>query len=48
MTESEMLSTDHWHLSVERVKNKRQHDVFIPKQAQEIVYRDDRIANKQG
>lgn len=48
MTESEMLSTDHWHLSAERVKNKRQHDVFIPKQAQEIIYRDDRMANKQG
>ena len=43
-----MLSTDHWHLSAERVKKKRQHDVFIPKKAQEIVYRDDRIANEQG
>jgi hypothetical protein len=37
MTEEEMMSPDHWHLSADRVKNKKQHDVFLPKQAQAIV-----------
>ena len=48
MTESEMMSPDHWHLSSDRVKNKKQHDVFLPKQAQAIVFRYDRIANNKG
>ena len=48
MTEEEMLSPDHWHLSADRVKNKKQHDVFLPKQAKAIVFRYDRIANNKG
>ena len=48
MTEEEMMSPDHWHLSSDRVKNKKQHDVFLPKQAQAIVFRYDRIANNKG
>ena len=48
MTESEMMSPDHWHLGSDRVKNKKQHDVFLPKQAQAIVFRYDRIANNKG
>ena len=48
MTEDEMLSPSHWHLASERVKNNKQHDVFLPKQAQEIVFRYDRVANNRG
>ena len=48
MTEDELVSSDHWHLSSDRVKNKKQHDVFLSKQAQEIVFRGNRIANDNG
>jgi integrase len=48
MTEDELITPDHWHLASERVKNKKQHDVFLSKQAQAIVLRGDRIANDKG
>lgn len=48
MTEYELLSSDHWHLSSDRVKNNKQHDVFLSKQAQAIVFRGNRIANDRG
>ena len=48
MTEDELIAPDHWHLASERVKNKKQHDVFLSKQAQAIVLRGDRIANDKG
>ena len=44
MTENELLSVDHWHLSSERTKNKEQHDIFLSNLAQAIVWRDDRVA----
>ena len=48
MTDDELVSTEHWHLSADRVKNKRQHDVFLSKQATAIVFRSNRIENDKG
>lgn len=48
MTEDELVSPDHWHLSSERVKNKKQHDIFLPRQAQDIVFRSDRVVSDRG
>ena len=44
MTENELQGRDHWHLSAERTKNKEQHDVFLSDLAQQIVWRDNRVA----
>lgn len=44
MTENELQGRDHWHLSAERTKNKEQHDVFLSDLAQQIVWRDNRMA----
>ena len=44
MSENELLGRDHWHLSSDRTKNGTQHDVFLSDAAQEIVWRDDRVA----
>lgn len=48
ITEDEMLSPDHWHLASERVKNNKQHDIFLSRQAQAIVFRYNRMANNNG
>ena len=44
MSENELLGKDHWHLSSDRTKNGTQHDVFLSDAAQEIVWRDNRVA----
>ena len=44
MTENELQGRDHWHLSAERTKNEEQHDVFLSDLAQQIVWRDNRVA----
>ena len=44
MTENELQGRGHWHLSAERTKNKEQHDVFLSDLAQQIVWRDNRVA----
>lgn len=44
MTEGELLAQDHWHLSSQRTKNETQHDIFLSDMAQDIVWRDDRVA----
>jgi integrase len=44
MSENELLGKDHWHLSSDRTKNGTQHDVFLSDAAQEIVWRDNRLA----
>ncbi len=44
MSENELLSRDHWHLSSDRTKNGTQHDVFLSDAAQETVWRDNRVA----
>ena len=44
MSESELLGRGHWHLSSDRTKNRTQHDVFFSDAAQEIVWRDNRVA----
>jgi len=44
MSESELPGRDHWHLSSDRTKNGTQHDVFLSDAAQEIVWRDNRVA----
>ena len=44
MTENELQGRDHWHLSAERTKNKEQHDIFLSDLAQQIVWRDNRVA----
>jgi len=44
MSESELQGRDHWHLSSDRTKNGTQHDVFLSDAAQEIVWRDNRVA----
>jgi len=44
MSENELLGRDHWHLSSDRTKNGTQHDVFLSDAAQEIVWRDNRVA----
>ena len=48
MTDDELVSTEHWHLSADRVKNKKQHDIFLSKQAQAIIFRSNRIENDKG
>ena len=44
MSESELPGREHWHLSSDRTKNGTQHDVFLSDAAQEIVWRDNRVA----
>ena len=44
MTEGELLGQDHWHLSSQRTKNETQHDIFLSDMAQDIVWRDERVA----
>ena len=44
MSESELPGRDHWHLSSNRTKNGTQHDIFLSDAAQEIVWRDNRVA----
>ena len=44
MSESELPGRDHWHLSSDRTKNGTQHDVFLSDAAQEVVWRDNRVA----
>ena len=44
MSESELPGKDHWHLSSDRTKNGTRHDVFLSDAAQEIVWRDNRVA----
>lgn len=44
MTEGELLGQDHWYLSSQRTKNETQHDIFLSDMAQDIVWRDDRVA----
>lgn len=44
MSESELPGRDHWHLSSDRTKNGTQHDVFLSDAAQEIVWRNNRVA----
>ena len=48
ITEDELVAMDHWHLPSDRVKNKKQHDVFLSKQAQAIIFRSNRIENDKG
>ena len=44
MSEGELPGREHWHLSSDRTKNGTQHDVFLSDAAQEIVWRDNRVA----
>lgn len=44
MTEGELLGQDHWYLSSQRTKNETQHDIFLSDMAQDIVWRDERVA----
>lgn len=44
MTEGELLGQSHWHLSSQRTKNETQHDIFLSDMAQDIVWRDERVA----
>ena len=44
MIEGELLGQDHWHLSSQRTKNETQHDIFLSDMAQDIVWRDERVA----
>ena len=44
MTEEELLGQNHWHLSSQRTKNETQHDIFLSDMAQDIVWRDERVA----
>jgi integrase len=46
MTDTEVRQGYHWHLSSQRTKNKQRHDVFLPRQAVEIINRDTRIAGQ--
>ena len=46
MTEGELISQDHWHLSSSRTKNGNQHDVFLSPIAQSIVRREERVAGE--
>ncbi|AII86738.1 tyrosine-type recombinase/integrase [Planktomarina temperata] len=46
MTDMEVRQGYHWHLSAQRTKNKLRHDVFLPRQAVEIINRDTRIAGQ--
>ena len=46
MTDMEVRQGYHWHLSSQRTKNKLRHDVFLPRQAVEIINRDTRIAGQ--
>ena len=46
MTDMEVRQGYHWHLSSQRTKNKQRHDVFLPRQAVEIINRDTRIAGQ--
>ena len=44
MTVQEFKSSEHWHLASDRTKNGTQHDVFLSDLAQEIVWREKRVA----
>ena len=44
MTAQELQSSEHWHLASDRTKNGTQHDVFLSDLAQEIVWREERVA----
>ena len=48
MTDHELLAADHWHLKSSRTKNKCRHDIFLPRQAVDIINRDTRIAGDAG
>ena len=46
MTVQELKSNEHWHLMSDRTKNGTQHDVFLSDLAQEIVWREERVAGE--
>lgn len=46
MTEGELISQDHWHLSSARTKNGNQHDIFLSPLAQNIVWRGERVTGE--
>lgn len=48
MTVHELREDNHWHLTSDRTKNKKKHDVFLPRQAVHLINTNQRVVSEAG
>ena len=48
MTVNELRDDNHWHLTSDRTKNKKKHDVFLSRQAAQLIRSNQRLDSASG